>query len=49
MPRQATEQRDQYVASRSCPTLKWSTSVLIEKDAAEGIAALKNEARAAGG
>lgn len=32
-----------YVASRSHPTLKWSRSVLIEGDAAEGIAALKKE------
>ena len=32
-----------YVASRSRPTLGWSNSVLIEGDAAEGIAALKNE------
>jgi dihydrofolate reductase len=31
-----------YVASRSHPTLGWSNSVLIEGDAAEGIAALKN-------
>jgi dihydrofolate reductase len=30
-----------YVASRSRPTLEWSKSVLIEGDAAEGIAALK--------
>lgn len=30
-----------YVASRSRPTLEWSNSVLIEGDAAEGIAALK--------
>lgn len=30
-----------YVASRSRPTLEWSSSVLIEGDAAEGIAALK--------
>ena len=30
-----------YVASRSQPTLEWSNSVLIEGDAAEGIAALK--------
>ncbi len=30
-----------YVASRSHPTLEWSESVLIEGDAAEGIAALK--------
>ena len=30
-----------YVASRSHPTLEWSNSVLIEGDAAEGIAALK--------
>ncbi len=32
-----------YVASRSHPTLEWSTSVLIEGDAAEGIVALKKE------
>ncbi len=32
-----------YVASRSHPTLEWRTSVLIEGDAAEGIAALKEE------
>jgi Dihydrofolate reductase len=32
-----------YVASRSHPTLGWSNSVLIEGDAAEGIAALKEE------
>jgi len=32
-----------YVASRSRPTLDWSNSVLIEGDAAEGIAALKQE------
>jgi dihydrofolate reductase len=32
-----------YVASRSDPTLEWSKSVLIEGDAAEGIAALKKE------
>jgi dihydrofolate reductase len=32
-----------YVASRSQPTLDWSNSVLIEGDAAEGIAALKQE------
>ncbi len=30
-----------YVASRGHPTLQWSSSVLIEGDAAEGIAALK--------
>jgi len=30
-----------YVASRGRPTLGWRTSVLIEGDAAEGIAALK--------
>ena len=30
-----------YVASRSRPTLAWNKSVLIEGDAAEGIAALK--------
>jgi dihydrofolate reductase len=32
-----------HVASRSHPTLEWSHSVLIEGDAAEGIAALKKE------
>jgi len=32
-----------YVASRSRPTLEWSNSVLVEGDAAEGIAALKKE------
>jgi len=32
-----------YVASRSRPTLEWQNSVLIEGDAAEGIAALKQE------
>ena len=32
-----------YVASRSRPTLEWDKSVLIEGDAAEGIAALKKE------
>ncbi len=32
-----------YVASRSHPTLEWSNSVLIEGDAAEGIAALRKE------
>ena len=31
------------VASRSHPSLEWSNSVLIEGDAAEGIAALKKE------
>ena len=30
-----------YVASRSRPTLEWSNSVLIEGDAAEGVAELK--------
>ena len=30
-----------YVASRSRPTLDWSKSVLIDGDAAEGVAALK--------
>jgi dihydrofolate reductase len=30
-----------YVASRSRPTLEWRKSVLIEGDAAEGVAALK--------
>jgi dihydrofolate reductase len=32
-----------YVASRSDPTLEWNNSVLIDGDAAEGIAALKKE------
>jgi dihydrofolate reductase len=32
-----------YVASRGQPTLEWSNSVLLEGDAAEGIAALKQE------
>ncbi|MGZ5385637.1 MAG: dihydrofolate reductase family protein [Acidimicrobiia bacterium] len=32
-----------YVASRSDPALEWSKSVLIEGDAAEGIAVLKRE------
>ncbi len=32
-----------YVASRGRPTLEWSNSVLIEGDAAEGVAALKGE------
>src|SRR5687767_6153443 len=32
-----------YVASRSRPTLEWSRSVLIEGDAADGLAALKKE------
>ena len=32
-----------YVASRSRPTLGWDRSVLIEGDAAEGVAALKQE------
>ncbi|MGH8871881.1 MAG: dihydrofolate reductase family protein [Acidimicrobiia bacterium] len=32
-----------YVASQRHPTLEWSNSVLIEGDAAEGIAALKKE------
>jgi dihydrofolate reductase len=32
-----------YVASRGEPTLEWSNSVLIEGDAAEGIATLKKE------
>jgi dihydrofolate reductase len=31
-----------FVASRSQPTLEWAKSVLIEGDAAEGVAALKN-------
>lgn len=32
-----------YVASRSRPTLDWKNSVLIEGDAARGVAALKKE------
>lgn len=32
-----------YVASRGTPNLEWEKSVLIEGDAAEGVAALKNE------
>jgi dihydrofolate reductase len=32
-----------YVASRSRPTLEWGPSVLIDGDAAEGIAALKKD------
>jgi dihydrofolate reductase len=32
-----------YVASRGHPTLEWRNSVLIERDVAEGIAALKKE------
>ena len=32
-----------YVASRGRPRLEWSNSVLIEGDAAEGLAALKQE------
>jgi dihydrofolate reductase len=32
-----------YVASRSHPTLEWRNSVLIEEDAAEGIATLKQQ------
>jgi dihydrofolate reductase len=32
-----------YVASRSHPTLEWSKSVLLEGDAAEAVAALKQE------
>lgn len=32
-----------YVASRSRPTLEWDKSVLIEGDAAEGVAALKQK------
>ena len=32
-----------YVASRGRPTLEWSRSVLIDGDAAEGVAALKQE------
>ena len=36
-------QATKYVASRSRPTLAWSNSLLIEGDAAEGLAALKAE------
>jgi dihydrofolate reductase len=32
-----------YVASRSRPTLEWSNSVLLEGDAADAVAALKQE------
>ena len=32
-----------YVASRSRPTLEWSNSVLVEGDAADGLATLKQE------
>jgi dihydrofolate reductase len=32
-----------YVASRGRPTLDWSNSVLVEGDAADGLAALKRE------
>jgi dihydrofolate reductase len=32
-----------YVASRGRPTLSWRTSVLIEGDAADGVAALKRQ------
>jgi dihydrofolate reductase len=32
-----------YVASRGRPNLEWSNSVLIQGDAAEGLAALKKE------
>jgi dihydrofolate reductase len=32
-----------YVASRTRPTLEWANSVLIEGDAADGIAALKQQ------
>jgi len=32
-----------YVASRGRPTLEWKNSVLIEGDAAEGVAALKQQ------
>jgi dihydrofolate reductase len=32
-----------YVASRSRPTLTWDKSVLIDGDAADGVAALKKE------
>jgi dihydrofolate reductase len=36
-------QATKYVASRSRPTLEWSNSFLIEGDAADGLAALKQE------
>jgi hypothetical protein len=39
--RQAIDDATKYVASRSHPTLEWRNSVLIEGDAAVGIAGLK--------
>jgi dihydrofolate reductase len=36
-------QATKYVASRGRPALEWSNSVLIEGDAADGLAALKQE------
>jgi dihydrofolate reductase len=36
-------QATKYVASRSRPTLEWNNSFLIEGDAADGLAALKQE------
>ena len=38
-----------YVVSRSRPTLEWEKSVLIEGDAAEGVAALKEGGSGAAG
>jgi dihydrofolate reductase len=40
---QPLNEATKYVASRGHPALGWRTSVLIEGDAAEGIAALKNK------
>ena len=39
----AFNEATKYVASRSRPTLAWSNSLLIEGDAADGLAALKAE------
>ncbi len=39
----AFNEATKYVASRSHPKLEWSNSILIEGDAAEGIAALKRQ------
>ena len=41
--RKPLNEATQYVASRGRPTLEWSRSVLFEGDAAEGVAALKQE------
>jgi len=38
-----------HVASRSRPALEWSKSILIEGDAAEGVAALKRDGREVSG